>query len=307
MSTEPFRQTEEKFFRLKGQLATGRISREQFEAALRDLMIQDQQGRRWILGTDSGKWQVHNGTEWVEADPFISNVGLLPPAPRPPTELPERGETVPRPFTASSLPPPRPSTAPPSYSAPSATPPPRRGCNCLGTGCLAIVVVFIALCGIGSAFYFHVPQQFGLFGTTPERVLSTVPDRGASAELKAELVRAGIDTRGMDIYILPLKNKPGSVAYVVLDSSAGFHFASNSRDPIFDYFKQLASGQTAKKYGLDRVAIEYKSPTGATLLNLTAPTAAITAFANGSQSRSDFLKKVDGQANWPALYQEMVK
>jgi hypothetical protein len=41
MSTERFRQTEEEFFRLKGRLATGRISREQFEAALRDLMIQD--------------------------------------------------------------------------------------------------------------------------------------------------------------------------------------------------------------------------------------------------------------------------
>ena len=69
-SSDAFKQTEDQYFALKGRLAAGRITHEQFEAALKDLMIRDPQGRYWMLGVDSGKWFVHNGQTWVEGQPF---------------------------------------------------------------------------------------------------------------------------------------------------------------------------------------------------------------------------------------------
>ncbi len=48
--TDQFRQVEDEYFRLKGQLTSGRITREQFQATLKEMMLQDKQGRWWMLG-----------------------------------------------------------------------------------------------------------------------------------------------------------------------------------------------------------------------------------------------------------------
>ncbi len=69
MSRDPFNRAQDQYFALKGQLALGRITREQFDAALKELTVQDAQGRYWRLGPDSGKWYVHDGQHWIEADP----------------------------------------------------------------------------------------------------------------------------------------------------------------------------------------------------------------------------------------------
>ncbi len=73
--SEPFKQSEDEYFRLKGLLATGRITPQQFEAALKERMVQDAQGRWWTIGADSGNWYVHDGKMWVKAEPpSISSV-----------------------------------------------------------------------------------------------------------------------------------------------------------------------------------------------------------------------------------------
>lgn len=72
MSQDQFRQAEEKFYLLKGQLATGRITQEQFDAELKNLMLQDAQGSYWMIGADTGKWYIHDGQRWVEAQPPIN-------------------------------------------------------------------------------------------------------------------------------------------------------------------------------------------------------------------------------------------
>jgi hypothetical protein len=69
MSQNQFQKNEEAFFRLKGQLAAGRITQEEFDRAARELIVQDAQGRFWMLGPDSGKWYTHDGATWVEAQP----------------------------------------------------------------------------------------------------------------------------------------------------------------------------------------------------------------------------------------------
>jgi hypothetical protein len=48
-----FPQVEDEYFKLKGKLATGRITQAEFDAALKALMIQDAQGRYWTLGADA--------------------------------------------------------------------------------------------------------------------------------------------------------------------------------------------------------------------------------------------------------------
>lgn len=69
MSDERFQQVEDQYYRLRGQLVAGRLTRDQFEAALQNLVFEDSQGRRWMLGTDSGEWHVNAGNGWVRADP----------------------------------------------------------------------------------------------------------------------------------------------------------------------------------------------------------------------------------------------
>lgn len=65
-----FKRTEDEYFKLKGLLSTGRLTQEQYEAKLRELMVQDGQGRYWMLGADTGKWYLHDGQTWTEAQPY---------------------------------------------------------------------------------------------------------------------------------------------------------------------------------------------------------------------------------------------
>ena len=79
-----FQQVEAEYYRLRGQLAGGRLTQQQFDAALRQLTIHDAQGRYWMVGAESGNWYVHDGSNWVEALPpgagaAFASPGLLPP------------------------------------------------------------------------------------------------------------------------------------------------------------------------------------------------------------------------------------
>ena len=84
MNEDRFQQVEREYFRLKGQLAVGQISREQFETALRPLMFQDGQGRYWMIGVDSGKWHVYDGQQWRQTNPPTAAASVAPPPPPPP-------------------------------------------------------------------------------------------------------------------------------------------------------------------------------------------------------------------------------
>jgi len=78
---QQFEKVEQEYFVLRGKLEAGRITREAFEAALKEQMIRDDQGRYWTLGIDSGKWYVHDGKDWVRAEPGSSPVPIDQTAP----------------------------------------------------------------------------------------------------------------------------------------------------------------------------------------------------------------------------------
>ncbi len=117
MSYDQFRRAEDQYFLLKGQFASGRITQEQFDAALKQLMVQDAQGRWWMIGAESGKWYVSDGQSWVEAQP--SGLAL--------SKVEGAGAGIP--------------TAPPAAQAQ------RRGVNLLPIVAIGVIVV-LCLCGV---------------------------------------------------------------------------------------------------------------------------------------------------------------
>lgn len=82
---EKFRKAEEEYFILRGKFDTGRIGKNLFELALKDMAVQDTQGRWWMIGADSGNWYVHDGKSWVAADPSREEVRETPTTPVPPS------------------------------------------------------------------------------------------------------------------------------------------------------------------------------------------------------------------------------
>jgi hypothetical protein len=64
-----FAGVEAEFGRLKAQFERGALNEAEFKAKLEELMIEDEQGRWWILGYETGQWYVHDGEKWVQQDP----------------------------------------------------------------------------------------------------------------------------------------------------------------------------------------------------------------------------------------------
>jgi len=88
-----FRQAEEAFERLRGQYAAGSLSADAFKTAVEAQRV-DHDGRWWMLGVNTGRWYVHDGTAWTEAEPpraAAPTPAAPPPAPPPtPAVVPTR-------------------------------------------------------------------------------------------------------------------------------------------------------------------------------------------------------------------------
>jgi len=142
--TSPYRQAEERYFSLRGQLDTGRITRAQFDAGMADLMLRDAQGRYWAIGPDSGRWNVFQAGAWVEATPEGERPPMLPGEHAAP---PAPSFSTPPPVPAVAAPPPTPVRTPPAatYAAPA-----KSGGGCgrtLGCSCLVLLVLIVACAG----------------------------------------------------------------------------------------------------------------------------------------------------------------
>jgi hypothetical protein len=64
-----FSKVEAEFQKLKGQFEAGALTEAEFKARLEDLMIQDEEGRWWMIGYETGQWYHHNGEQWVRGEP----------------------------------------------------------------------------------------------------------------------------------------------------------------------------------------------------------------------------------------------
>ncbi len=77
-----FSEAETRYFELRGRLASGRLSPEAFAAAVDDLLVRGPDGRFWSLDPETGRWQVHDGSHWVDALPPTESMAPAGPRPR---------------------------------------------------------------------------------------------------------------------------------------------------------------------------------------------------------------------------------
>lgn len=165
-----FQTVENEYFRLKGQFATGRLTREQFETALQALMFTDAQGRYWMIGADSGKWFLHDGVTWVEQDPQMPPSAS--PAPLRPSQLPERSAALSAAYRAPTP------AAPNVTQAPLPTAPPAPGKKSGGCvrnlvfGCLGLIILCALL---GGGIYFGLQS-----GAVTQDALLTLAGMGSA-------------------------------------------------------------------------------------------------------------------------------
>ncbi len=136
MADDRFQKVENEYFALRGKLETGRITRAEFEAALRTLVFQDAQGRYWTLGPNDGKWLTYDGKQWVAGQPTAS---AAPPLPAPVVATPVQARPI----------------------APAPQPSSGGGC---GRACLVGCVVFVLLCIVagGAGFWAYQTKAITL-------------------------------------------------------------------------------------------------------------------------------------------------
>ncbi len=68
-NTAAFEEVERKVKILRQQYQTGQLTREQFQAELRRLMILGDDGHWWMLGVESDRWYHYDGKAWVASNP----------------------------------------------------------------------------------------------------------------------------------------------------------------------------------------------------------------------------------------------
>jgi len=64
-----FKQTRQAYVRLKDQLEQGRVTAEEFEARVNEMVVTDSAGVLWQMGVKTGKWYRYDGQGWVEDTP----------------------------------------------------------------------------------------------------------------------------------------------------------------------------------------------------------------------------------------------
>ena len=70
MDHSKFKETENKYIELKSLLDFGSISSEELKLKLKKMMIKDDDGNYWMIGSNTGKWYIYNGSDWKEKDPY---------------------------------------------------------------------------------------------------------------------------------------------------------------------------------------------------------------------------------------------
>jgi hypothetical protein len=70
MDAKKFREIEDLYKDLKERQAAGEISAEDMKSELKKMMIHDETGRYWMIGSKTGGWYVYDGSSWNAADPY---------------------------------------------------------------------------------------------------------------------------------------------------------------------------------------------------------------------------------------------
>jgi len=64
-----FKNVEKEFEQLRAEFKRKRLSEPDFKKKLKELRLQDQDGRFWTIGAQTGKWYYFDGNDWIESKP----------------------------------------------------------------------------------------------------------------------------------------------------------------------------------------------------------------------------------------------
>jgi hypothetical protein len=64
-----FQEADRRYVEIKRRHEAGELAQEEFEEQLKQLMVQDEEGRWWAKSRRSGEWHYHDGNRWVRETP----------------------------------------------------------------------------------------------------------------------------------------------------------------------------------------------------------------------------------------------
>ncbi len=70
MDQAKFKEIEQKYKELKERLNYGTIGPADVKKELKKMMVLDDDGKYWMIGAKTGKWYIHDGTDWREGNPY---------------------------------------------------------------------------------------------------------------------------------------------------------------------------------------------------------------------------------------------
>jgi hypothetical protein len=66
---ERFTQVEAEVARLNQELAADHLPADKFREQMQALMVQDEKGSWWMIGSETGAWYCYDGSSWVQSNP----------------------------------------------------------------------------------------------------------------------------------------------------------------------------------------------------------------------------------------------
>ena len=174
---------------------------------------------------------------------------------------------------------------------------------------IIILVIIVLILGAGAALYFRVPQKIGLIKSPAEQLFTVTPDEEKAAAVMENLKLAGLNTRGVEVYVLPVSGTDHNVAMIVLDASKGFDLKNYpGADPVKDF---LAVVSKAQQQGINRAAVAFYDEAGKPLVTATISADAVVAYFQKKLTDRQLMEKVDiGAEDLPALiaqFQQQIK
>jgi hypothetical protein len=64
-----FQEADRRYVDIKRSYESGGLTQEELDEQLEQLMVQDEEGRRWAKSRSAGEWYYHDGTTWVKRTP----------------------------------------------------------------------------------------------------------------------------------------------------------------------------------------------------------------------------------------------
>ena len=156
---------------------------------------------------------------------------------------------------------------------------------------LSILGLIVLVLAAGAALYFRVPQNMGLIKSPADKLFTGTPDREKAAVVMQSLQEVGLNTKGVEIYVLPVSGTDRNVAVIVLDASKGFSLTGSRSTDIVKDFTTVVS--QAQQLGIDRAAVQYRDESGKELASVTVPTDAVLAYSQKRLTDRQLMEKVD--------------